>query len=179
MPNQTSAQMPCRWLGVTIRLVTTKKTFSPCGARQTLRNLLLASQGRLSLVESGSLYGVGSNGGRKTGVIVHLSDEPILHKWISFTASQTPSISPYSSVQTSALILHQGSYGQAGELFSGVLGYQGGVLYARSLWAPCGLNRHIDHIDHRTKEARPGVEKETGTPWEKEPPSQGFCLHAS
>lgn len=28
-PHQTSAQVSCRWLGVTIKLVTTKKTFSP------------------------------------------------------------------------------------------------------------------------------------------------------
>lgn len=29
VPKQTSAQVSCRWLGVTIRLVMTKKTFSP------------------------------------------------------------------------------------------------------------------------------------------------------
>lgn len=44
-PDRTSAQVSCRWLGVTIRLVMMKKTFSPLGNRQGLRNLLVPSWG--------------------------------------------------------------------------------------------------------------------------------------
>jgi hypothetical protein len=80
--------------------------------------------------------GLGTMGATKLGVIVHLSDELILYKWISFLGYlqlyKPQTLSPHNSVQTSALILHQGSYEQAEEIFPGLLGYKGGVLCARS-----------------------------------------------